>query len=79
MRLSFACLRVPMAKKSGKKAKDAAVQTDEAKQVPSKEKTSTRPLNMIVWGATGYTGKLLCQTLAERYPVCSLAPLLEPA
>ena len=32
-------------------------------------KTSQRRFSLIVWGATGFTGSLVCRQLAETYPV----------
>lgn len=65
---------------------EPAKKSDGSKQANAKEKsapaggeaklpakTSKRPYSIIVWGATGFTGSLVCRQIAERYPVRSCA------
>ena len=60
-------------KKVTKTKKDSAPAAEETK-LPAK--TSKRPYSIVVWGATGFTGGLVCRQIAERYTV-RLCPLLE--
>lgn len=38
-------------------------------RMPSPADHRDRPYDVIVWGATGFTGRLVVEYLAERYPV----------
>ena len=35
--------------------------------------TSTRPYEVVVWGATGTVGKLVCEHVAQNYQVTTPA------
>ena len=53
---------------AGKASKPAeAKKAGEEPKTPAK--LSKRPYSIVVWGATGYTGTLLCKQIAETYPV----------
>lgn len=59
-----------MPKKGGAKAKDAAADDTAPSTKPaSGVKPSKRPFSIVVWGATGFTGSLLCKEIANVYPV----------
>jgi hypothetical protein len=63
--------------KNAKKAKEAAGEgkdTREGATPPIPAKTSKRPYSVVVWGATGFTGSLLCKEIANVYPVRPLRP-----
>lgn len=75
--------RVNMGKKSSSKSpskdlskevgadsgKHAQTELAAAGDLTLPEKTSQRKFSLIVWGATGFTGSLVCRQLAETYPV----------
>jgi hypothetical protein len=59
-----------MCSKNGKKAKDAK-EPKEGSTPLIPAKTSKRLYSIVIWGATGFTGSLLCKEIANVYPVRS--------
>jgi hypothetical protein len=58
--------KAPQGKKEDKDDKKGKPAPDEPK---APVKLSKRPYSIVVWGATGFTGALVCRQIAERYPV----------
>lgn len=54
---------------SAESGKSARAEPAAAGDLTLPEKTSQRKYSLIVWGATGFTGSLVCKQLAETYPV----------
>jgi hypothetical protein len=49
------------------KKKDGQEKEPENSLLPPK--TSSRPYSIVIWGATGFTGSLVCKHIAQEYPV----------
>lgn len=44
-------------------------QPDKQPEKPVLEKLSNRPYSVIVWGSSGYTGRLCCECIVRNYQV----------
>lgn len=49
------------------KGKDEKGKAQATPQLPAK--VSKRPYSIVVWGASGFTGELLCEQITQKYPV----------
>ena len=52
------------------KSKESKVKDEKAQATPQlPAKVSKRPYSIVVWGASGFTGELLCEQITQKYPV----------
>jgi hypothetical protein len=54
---------------TGPEGREGDGATSDKPDKPFMEKTSNRPYSIVVWGATGFTGSLVCKHIAHEYPV----------
>jgi hypothetical protein len=58
-------------KEKGSKEQQKETKAEEQKSVPAKAQSGRR-FSIVVWGATGFTGALVCKHIAEVYKVLFL-------